>query len=832
MEQKKPHSREEQVGSGSANAHKGEQVNTGHGPVGGGQGNSGSGQKGQRGLLSSLMGGSSSGSSSGGSSNGGLPIKINLKTILVLVVAVIVIVLLLKMCGGGCDMPDLPDPPINNGEDFGGETTPSFEDIPSDSTLDTSVSSLARAKYVTPVGGGNDTWTIMVYMCGTDLESKYKMATMDLQEMLNANLSDKVRIVVTTGGCKKWQNNVISSSVNQIWELKDDGLVPKEENWGTAAMTDPNHLTDFIKYCATNYPADRNMLIFWDHGGGSVTGYGYDEKNTSSSSMTLTKIDSALKNAKVQTSNGTEVVKFDIIGFDACLMATLETGLVCEPYADYLLASEETEPGTGWYYTNWLTKLSQNTSMPSIELGKIIVDDFISSSCASERNAQVTLSIVDLAEMKGTVPSAFNDFSTSTNAMIKADNYAQIATARAGARQFAKSSKINQVDFIDFANRVNTTESKSLVKALLGCVKYNRSTMSNCYGISIYFPYEDTKSMNSAVASYKAIGIDSEYTKCIQSFASLEVGGQVSAAASQVSPSALSGGGDILGSLLGGVTGGSSSGSSTSPIGSLLGSFMGGSSGSSASAGNGLDVSTIAGLLSGFSGRSMPNGYDWVDTELVADHAENIAVEFVDPSHIAATEKDGKKVMTLTDAEWALIQTVELNVFVKDGNGYIDLGYDNTFELNGNDLSVTYNGTWLTIDGNIIAYYLESDTEGKDGKWTTVGRVPCKLNGELVNLQIVFVEGKAPIITGAYPMYEDLDVEAKGLIQVKAGDTIQPLCDYYNLDGSYSATYTLGSSFKISASPVIENLKLTNSELKATYRLTDIYGNHFWLPVD
>ena len=823
----KPHSRDKKVGTGSADVHKGEQVNTGHGPVGGGHGGSSSDGKGQRGILSSMLGGgSSSGSSQGGGQKGGLPIKLNLKTILVLVVAVVVILLLLKMCGGGCDMPDLPDLPDTpdtpgDNSNLGVNTNDTFTNIPPDTTLDTTVSPLARAKYVTPVGGGNDTWTIMVYMCGTDLESKYKMATMDLQEMLNANLSDKVRIIVTTGGCKKWNNNVISSSVNQIWELKDDGLVPVEQSWGTSAMTDPNHLSDFIKYCKTNYPADRNMLIFWDHGGGSVTGYGYDEKNTSASSMTLAKIDSALKNGGV---------KFDVIGFDACLMATLETGLVCEPYADYLLASEETEPGTGWYYTNWLTKLSQNTSMPTIELGKIIVDDFISSSCSADRNAQVTLSIVDLAEMKGTIPSAFNDFSTSTNEMIKADNYAQIASARAGARQFAKSSKINQVDFIDLANRINTADSKALVNALLGCVKYNRATMSNCYGISIYFPYEDTKSMNSAVASYKAIGIDNEYTKCIQSFASLEVGGQVTAAASQVSPSSLSGGGDILGSLLGSVTGGSSTGS-TSPLG-LLGSLMGGGSSTSAPAGNGLDVSTIAGLLSGFSGRSMPNGYDWVDTELVAGHAESIAVEFVDPSHIVATEKDGKKVLTLTDAEWALIQTVELNVFVKDGNGYIDLGFDNTFDLNGNDLSLTYDKTWLTIDGHTVAYYLDSDTEGKDGKWVTVGRVPAKLNGELVNLQVVFKEGEDPTITGAYPMYEDVDVESKGLIEVKAGDTIQPLCDYYNEDGSYNASYTLGQSFKISAKPVIENLTLTTTDVQATYRLTDIYGNHFWVGVD
>ncbi|MCR5235609.1 MAG: hypothetical protein K6E34_00220 [Lachnospiraceae bacterium] len=36
---------------------------------------------------------------------------------------------------------------------------------------------------------------------------------------------------------------------------------------------------------------------------------------------------------------------FDFIGFDACLMATVETAYMLSPYADYMIASEEFEPG-------------------------------------------------------------------------------------------------------------------------------------------------------------------------------------------------------------------------------------------------------------------------------------------------------------------------------------------------------------------------------------------------------------------------------------------------------------------------------------------------------
>ena len=70
-------------------------------------------------------------------------------------------------------------------------------------------------------------------------------------------------------------------------------------------------------------------------------------------------------------------MEFDFVGFDACLMATAETGLMLNSYADYMIASEETEPGIGWYYTDWLTALSKNTSMPTTEIGRNIVDSFV-----------------------------------------------------------------------------------------------------------------------------------------------------------------------------------------------------------------------------------------------------------------------------------------------------------------------------------------------------------------------------------------------------------------------------------------------------------------------
>ena len=47
---------------------------------------------------------------------------------------------------------------------------------------------------------GDSGWTILVYLCGTDLESDCSAASLDIEEALSNAYSDDVRIVYQTGG--------------------------------------------------------------------------------------------------------------------------------------------------------------------------------------------------------------------------------------------------------------------------------------------------------------------------------------------------------------------------------------------------------------------------------------------------------------------------------------------------------------------------------------------------------------------------------------------------------------------------------------------------------
>ena len=679
--------------------------------------------------------------------------------------------------------------------------------------VDTSVASEAREKYTAIQGKGQDEVTIMVYMCGTDLESRSGMATRDLAEMAKATIASNVHVVVYTGGCSRWNNNIISTGRNQIYEVQSGGLKRVVDDDGNRAMTDPETLSRFIRFCGENYPANRNMLILWDHGGGSVSGYGYDETKRSSGSMTLAGINQALKNGRMQ---------FDAVGFDACLMATLETGLMLDPYADYMIASEETEPGIGWYYTNWLTKLSNNTSMPTVEIGKNIVDDFV-GTCASQCAGQsATLSVVDIAELAANAPEAMRNFSLSMTDLIKNDGFQQVSNARNGAREFARSTAIDQIDLCHFALNLGNQEGKDLVSALKGAIKYNRtsSNMSNAYGLSIYFPYRKTSSVDKAVQTYDAIGMDSSYSQCIREFASMEVSGQVAAGGSN----------NPYASLFG--AGYDTAPSSSYDISDLLGAFLGGG-----------DFSSISGLSGSNSnflfGRSLSN-------EETSDY---IAANHFDPSALTWQESGGSYVIHLTDEQWSMVEGLALNVFLDDGQGYLDLGLDAVFEFDDNgDLLAPAEPNWVAINNHPVAYYHEYAVDGY-----YYGYTPALLNGERVELQICFDPDGNGTVTGIRTVYEDdellelpktqtelgeaadlenpSDADAETTIRLlQPGDVLDFLCDCYHYDGTYENTYKLGAQLVIGSDGVrVANVPfLATERVVFNFRFTDLYQQHYW----
>ncbi|MBE6072224.1 MAG: hypothetical protein E7208_09730 [Clostridium butyricum] len=375
---------------------------------------------------------------------------------------------------------------------------------------------LVRDKMTTIIGDNKDVVTVMIYINGSDLENIDGCASSDIEEMLSATLSDNVNVIIQTGGSKKWHNKKISGENSQRYRIKDNELQLVDDDLGPLNMSDYSTLEDFITYCNTNYPANRNMLILWGHGVGPVYGMGYDETSPEeSSNLMLNEIQLALYNANTT---------FDFIGFDSCSMGSLEVACALYNFSDYIIASEDTEPAFGWNYKNWLTKLSENSSISTRKLGSIIIDDYIKPSKLINTNA--TLSLIDLSYMK-LLYNTWTSFAYSNMADLLENNYSITFSKVPDEDTSFKDTSYDDeymyfpiVDMMTVASSKSTLEASALQTALNLSIVYSSSTNKDNQftGLYVILPYDDYNLYVYMNYIYSLCGFDDSYIDFLSYF--------------------------------------------------------------------------------------------------------------------------------------------------------------------------------------------------------------------------------------------------------------------------------------------------------------------------
>ncbi len=238
-------------------------------------------------------------------------------------------------------------------------------------------------------------YTLLIYMNGSDLETDYYAGSDDFLEMIKGDIPDNVAVIVQTGGTRDWHTNeyglpMVSATQNQRWRVTDTEMVLLE-NSGKSNMGSAQTLTDFIDYGVTNYESDQYSLIMWNHGAGAIYGFGGADELFNYDSMTLDEMQTAFENSYAK-----HPITFDLVGFDACLMGSVEVGHVLAPYSRYLLASEELEPGHGWDYTSLMNQLSLDANSDPVSFGSAIIDGFVEHAKDNYTNNAITLSLIDL----------------------------------------------------------------------------------------------------------------------------------------------------------------------------------------------------------------------------------------------------------------------------------------------------------------------------------------------------------------------------------------------------------------------------------------------------
>lgn len=388
----------------------------------------------------------------------------------------------------------------------------------------------------TPIDGSGKK-LLAIYMVGSDLESGNGAGTTDFNELItgyDALATKNVEVIVAFGGADKsgWKGMKFAN-MTQIKEDGTDGVYGNGSSYlyqaDLAHMGDESSLKLFLEYVKEGYTNfDGSFLVFWDHGG-AYTGFGNDE-NYNNDLLTLAEIDNALTKSSVG--------KFDMIGYDACLMGSVEVARFMKTHADYQLGSEELEPGHGWLWSNVISELSTKTTIK--DAGKGIIDNFVQDVHEYSTDGK-TLSLLDLSKYD-TLQTKIDAFTTAfaTNLLTDSDYKNALIYGSTNVRDFGKQSKEDQRTSIDLKHFAQLIKSKitnadaqtmldELITAVDNFVVHSKEdgTRPNSMGASIAPPEEKD-------SDYDAYKLNTKWLNFQIAFSNLSTTDTTAPAASEV----------------------------------------------------------------------------------------------------------------------------------------------------------------------------------------------------------------------------------------------------------------------------------------------------------
>ena len=295
-------------------------------------------------------------------------------------------------------------------------------------------------------------------------------------------------VVVGFGGARKqgWKGIKYTNADCIIKDSEDNYFGNSDcysQNTPEGDMGKEQTLKNFVTYLKDNFPAPdykNRTLVLWDHGAAHI-GYGPD--TNTQTTMSLESISNAIK---------ADPVKYDMIGFDACLMGSLDVAKFVKNNANYMLASEELEPGHGWQYTEVFNHIANNPNASVADIGKYMVDSFIDSPSHATTDGR-TLSLVDLREFNNVI-NAIASVSGSLNASLDTI-YPTVLKSAENSQLYGKESKGDlaySFDLKHFLSLLSANNSNLDVSDLnLALDKYilksrNDGTRKDSNGVAIF----------------------------------------------------------------------------------------------------------------------------------------------------------------------------------------------------------------------------------------------------------------------------------------------------------------------------------------------------------
>lgn len=668
-------------------------------------------------------------------------------------------------------------------EDTMGEAAASLASMP-----------VSRSKFF-PDHSQDKSVVVMVYVVGSDLEDRAGLSSANIAQMLKASeQGSALTFVLETGGSKRWFTKGIAEGTYGRYTIKDGKLEKIQELDSSTCMSEPQTFADFIGWAKETYPADRYILALWDHGSGFSMGYGYDAYNKRDADIPLLSV------SEIADAIGQSGVRFDIIGFDACLMQDLNVAVALEPYADYLLASQEVEGGYGWCWTSAFGMLAANPALPSEDFGREMIacyDPYNTIINDDEPDTVSTLSFVDLPLAKAAYKEMEGLFATADTVMRdESSAFADVSLSGTKSYGFQSGDQIDLIDFLsrlkqlDYDEQILTEEEcDALVNSVRACVLYrNGNSADGVNGISITFPVKSVNSYNLDYKLFNHFSLDVQ-RNFYSDFFSI-IAAQNKKTLDSYDPETATAR-DLL---------------------TLITTT---------------DYTEEEWYVSGFE--------DYEDTPALLD--------------IPLTEVENGYRIEMPEKAWDIIADARLIAYQKTDDGLLRyLGMDNigAVDEDGRPL-VAMDGTWVFAGNHLCCYEAGEPRETEDGVIFT-GTTKAVLNGtETIKLFIewdpVAEEGDEPI-SGHVVGYVNQDADSlvgflEGLLdegfldslqlrekkQLSPGDRVSFLFDYYDEAGELVKTEPYGSTMIVTNQERVDvsDVQLRNSDIVFGGVLTDVY---------
>ena len=622
--------------------------------------------------------------------------------------------------------------------------------------------------------------TVLFYLCCTDTD---EAALEDLEEMAAVAGGDDINLVVLAGGMRQWGMEDLKGGTRNLLVIRD-GYLESVEDWGAKSMGSADCLTEFLKYGLQQFPAERNVVILWDHGAGSGGGICFDGL-AGEDGLTLVEIDQAL--SRLQTETGG--FHIDIFGCDACMMATYELAVVLSHYnIDCFVASEDLEPMSGWEYTTWLQAIKDNPGIDDEALCETIVNSFMAAGLQEDPEDYLTMSAVSLPAVRD-LEADMEQFSAYMAGEVQAGNITGIRRGR--SRMYTLGSFDDASwDMVDLGTVLNTyaqfaPESAAQAKRRLNsAVITSRYTdnLNACSGLSVFIPQDTAGEYSEYSSGMDLSAYIPNWTDFVSSYASRIGGGQ------------------------------SYSFSASQP--------------STVAPGTTFTAYDNSWFYSGSGGY-----FGWNDETEMYEEEPLAGQDFL------ISDSEYGFTVTVPKDQLAYLDSVEgmlmMDISDEETDAYIEFGIlqDNLVNWDSGTVYSLFDGTWPVFGGQMVPLYDQIIAEG-----SRRSLVPVKVNGEATYLVVVFPSGSPEgRVLGTSAGYDDSGLPVRNVTPLRDGDRIVPVytafCADADSDDEYEEMEFDGDEIRWQEGMTVTFEDLSDEddeplEAMFCFVLNDIYGDY------